>query len=111
MTKRQKSRREILTENKNALDFYAASVDKRHNFTVPIPPKRAPRTKQPGKLSEYQEQGLVIDWWWHAHATYGLPVFALSRTRASRGSSFNTWLWQFMQVEADGTLEYQDFST
>jgi hypothetical protein len=75
-----KSRREILTENKNALDFYARAADKRHEFTIPIPPKRD-RVRRPvdGRkaLTEYQEQGLVIEWWWHAHATYGLPVFAL----------------------------------
>lgn len=27
--------------------------------------------------TEYQEQGAVIDWWWTAHKTYGLPVFSL----------------------------------
>src|SRR5260370_33871619 len=39
------------------------------------------------------------------------PLCALSRTSASRGSSFSTWLWQFMHVELAGILEYQDFST
>ena len=79
MTTKPKTRREILTENKNALDFYAASADKKHNFTVPIPPKRHKVKRIDGRttLTEYQEQGLVIDWWWHAHGTYGLPVFAL----------------------------------
>jgi hypothetical protein len=80
MTTKPKTRREILTENKNWLDFYARSNDKKHEFTVPIPPKRD-RVKRPvdGKraLTEYQEQGLVIEWWFHAHSTYGLPVFSL----------------------------------
>ena len=39
------------------------------------------------------------------------PVAALSRTTARRGSSFSTWLWQFMQTEVAGMLEYHDFST
>jgi hypothetical protein len=40
-----------------------------------------------------------------------LPLAALSRTNASRGSSFKTWLWQFMHVELAGMFEYHDFST
>jgi hypothetical protein len=47
----------------------------------PLPPKadRIRRTAddKPVRPTEYQEQGAVIDWWWKAHAAYGLPVFAL----------------------------------
>lgn len=46
-----------------------------------LPPKRdrvkRPVDGKPVSPSEYQEQGAVIDWWWRAHKTYGLPVYAL----------------------------------
>ena len=33
----------------------------------------------------------------------GVLLVALSRTSASRGSSFKTWLWQIMHVDAVGS--------
>jgi hypothetical protein len=75
-----KSRRELLIDSANALDFYAGATDKPRTHRAAIPPPKRHKIKRiDGRttLTEYQEQGLVIEWWWHAHATYGLPVFAL----------------------------------
>jgi hypothetical protein len=75
-----KTRRELLIDSANALDFYAGATDKPRTHRAAIPPPKRHKIKRiDGRttLTEYQEQGLVIEWWWHAHATYGLPVFAL----------------------------------
>lgn len=81
------SRRDTIIQNNAALTFYASCShrpDAQANLEKilqPVPPKRD-RVRRPvdGKLvkpSEYQEQGAVIDWWWKAHQSFGLPVFAL----------------------------------
>lgn len=79
------SRRDQIIQNNAASSFYAAASPKPEaqetlkQVLTPVQPKRIrrPVDGKPVKPSEYQEQGAVIDWWWRAHMTFGLPVFAL----------------------------------
>ncbi len=76
----RRSTRDSMLASKQALDFYADMAG-RPRMEMTIPPKRErirrPVDGKPVKASEYQEQGAVIDWWWKAHKSYGLPIFAL----------------------------------
>lgn len=48
-------------------------------YGVPLENEIKPKRERKPRIgpSEHQEQAAVIEWWWHASARYGLPVFAL----------------------------------
>lgn len=83
-TRGRLSCREKLEASQRASNFYADMAGKprmENHLLAQLPPKRdrvkRPVDGKPASPSEYQEQGAVIDWWWQAHKTFELPVFAL----------------------------------
>jgi hypothetical protein len=76
--------RERLESAQRGNNFYAVMTGKpkvESQLLAALPPKRdrvkRPVDGKPVNPSEYQEQGAVIDWWWQAHKSFQLPVFAL----------------------------------
>ena len=55
----RQSRRERLLSNKRAIDFLAAGADKRHEFTVPIPPARKPRARRSASTTPLERDVLA----------------------------------------------------
>ena len=76
---KQKSRSEADQKRANqaTMDLYAALAGKPTVQLAPVRPKRAPTAAPRTEPSEHDMQVALMHWWRRAHATFGLPEFAL----------------------------------